>query len=477
MNCISKWTHRKILIFFFQCLVFLTFISASPAPRASDRQPANIKLVPDRLISLSSEDGGAYAILVEKESQRVIVYEYRGTFSAKDEFPCSTGEADGTKQKPGDQKTPEGIYFFTEVFKKKELGPIYGRKAYVIDYPNFLDRKFGREGNSIWLHGSDKPIKPRDSNGCIVMNNGDLDRLSHYIQLNRTPIIVAQKFDMVPTRGRAEDEESLTSFLNGWKNAFVGGDWARFSACYAEPHGNLDALRRGWDRIRNFQKRGAFPVRISFKNLTLLRGNPGVVALFDQVIHLDRQMRAVNTKKLFLKRNNKTWRIIGEIYQPEDANRGAGPPLFHAVNRLDQIFTDHRAIVDLVAEWADAWSSKDITRYRACYTQDFLAGGIDLKTWISRKETLNRRYDRIHVAVEGLSVEQGLEQSKVTFLQKYDASGYQAEGTKRLQLKRVRGTWRIYREKWNALQKQKAQIVDTKPRSAGRSFWSVISGR
>ena len=74
-----------------------------------------------------------------------------------------------------------------------------------MDYPNFSDRKFEREGNNIWLHGSDKPIKPRDSSGCIVMNNDDLEVLSQYIPLNRTPIIVAQKLDMIPATIRLKD--------------------------------------------------------------------------------------------------------------------------------------------------------------------------------------------------------------------------------------------------------------------------------
>jgi murein L,D-transpeptidase YafK len=443
MTFISR-IPRTTLIFVGLCLLVLLLPSAVLASEASE-------LIPYPLVSFSPEDGAAFAILVEKETQRLLLYEYRDTFSLKQEFACSTGKVEGIKEKSGDLKTPEGIYFFTKIFEKKHLAPIYGIRAFVMDYPNFSDRKFGREGNNIWLHGSDKPIKPLDSSGCIVMNNDDLEVLSRYIQLNRTPIVVAQKLDMIPAKSRRQDERSLTRFLRKWENAFVKGDWDRFRACYSKPNGNTDSLQRAWDRIRTFQQNDEFSFKVSFQNLTLLRGNPCAVALLDQVIDLDRQMKSVNTKQLFLEKSGKAWKITAEISRPDDPNRGEKPPLVAAVNRFDRLFTDHRAIVDLVAEWADAWSSKDIHRYRACYAPDFQAQEMDLAAWIRYKESLNKLYAQIRIGIEDLNIEQGLERSTATFLQQYDSSGYQAVGTKRLRLKRIGEEWKIYRETWQRI--------------------------
>ncbi|UCG79592.1 MAG: L,D-transpeptidase family protein, partial [Desulfobacterales bacterium] len=170
-TCASR-LFRGLSIFVSVCLLIFGTSSAVLALGVSDRHQPQVKRIPDPLISFSSEDGTpSYAILVEKETQRVMVYDCLDTFSLRHEFPCSTGEVAGRKQKSGDRRTPEGIYFFTAAFEKKYLAPIYGIGAFVLDYPNFLDRKFERAGNNIWLHGTDKPIKPRDSNGCIVMNN------------------------------------------------------------------------------------------------------------------------------------------------------------------------------------------------------------------------------------------------------------------------------------------------------------------
>lgn len=441
---------RRISVFLW--LIVFTLSNAALASGTSERSLPVDKRSPGPLISLGYEGGAAYAILVDKETQRVLLYEWKETLSLKHQFPCSTGEVAGRKQKSGDRKTPEGIYFFTEVFEKKYLSPIYGSRAFVLDYPNFSDRKSGREGKNIWLHGSDKPIKPRDSNGCIVMNNDDLDVLSQYIRLNRTPIIIAKRLDVVPANRSRKDRESLIRFFHDWKTALAEGDWGRFSACYSEPHGDLDDLREEWKRIRVSRQDRRFPFEVSLRNLTLLRGNPCVVAVFDQVIDLDHQMKTVTTKQLFLEETGKTWKIAGETTRSDDPRYEEEPPLTAAVNHLGRLLTDHRAILGLIAEWADAWSSKDIGRYRACYAPDFHGQGVELEDWIRRKERLNKRYDTIRIGIEDLNIEQGLKQSTATFLLRYDSSGYHAVGTKRLRLKRIGSAWKIDRETWRKVE-------------------------
>jgi murein L,D-transpeptidase YafK len=444
---------RVIAIFVWQYLLIFTLFPVVLASGATEQHLPQVRLVPDSLIRLSSEDSPAHAVLVEKDTQSVMVYEYKDTFYLKHKFPCSTGEVAGRKQKSGDRKTPEGIYFFTRAFRKRDLSSTYGNRAFVMDYPNLLDRKLRLGGNNIWLHGSNKPIKSRDSNGCVVMNNHDIRTLAQYIELNRTPIIVKQKLNLVPAERRVADKKSIMSFLEDWETAFVTGDRAKYSTCYSEPSGDLNDLWGVWDRVRTTWQRAQIPFDMELRKLTLVRGNPCAVVLFDQVIHLDRQVSTVGTKKLFLEKNGKRWKIVGEVYQPNDSDHGGNRLLVTALNRLDRLRRDHRAISDLIAEWADAWSSKDIRRYRACYNPDFRAGGMDLRAWIRYKERLNRRYDSIRVCIEDLKIQQGPERSTATFLQRYESSGHQSVGIKRLRLKRIGGAWKIYRETYHRVHK------------------------
>jgi len=452
----SSRIFHEVAIFVSRCFLILTAITLIPAVlalSASTTHLPQLRRIPESLISLGSENGPAYAIFVEKDTQSLTLYQCKDTFTLKHRFPCSTGEVPGKKQRSGDRQTPEGVYFFTKVFPKIDLAPVYGSMAFVMDYPNFMDRKFKRGGNNIWLHGSDKPIKVRASNGCIVMNNDDFEVLARYIQLNRTPIVVVQKLSMVPVESQLSGKKRLTGFLNDWKKAIVNEDWPRFSACYGKPYGDADVLTRAWDRIRTARRRARIPVSISLESVTLLRGPPGVVALFDQVIRLDRLGTAVVTKKLFLEKQGKAWKIMGEEYQPCDQDHGMDTPLVTALNHMDRLFTDRQALTELIAEWADAWGSKNTERYRAFYARDFQAGGRNLETWIRDKERLNRRYDSIQVWIEDLKIEQGPQTSTVTFVQRYNATGYQAVGIKKLKLKRIQGTWKIHQETWHRLHK------------------------
>lgn len=408
--------------------------------------PADPGLVPSSLISLDNGDEQAYAIVVSKSDQRVRVYEQRDGLRLKHQFSCSTGEVPGKKERSGDRKTPEGVYFFTKSFEKRELSPVYGNGAFVLDYPNLLDVQLGRGGNNIWLHGSNKPIKDRDSNGCVVTDNDAFETLARYIDLNRTPVIIKEEIEMVPAERQFEQKESLTRFLKEWATALEDGSFQEYTACYNSPPEDADALWREWEQIRRSWQDAQVPFDISIRNLTLVRGNPCITALFDQIVELDGKTITAGRKKLFLEGDGKGWRIVADGYQPADAASGSSRPLLAAIHRMDRFLTDHKQIADVVSAWAAAWSSKDITRYRGLYSSDFHSRGMNLEQWIRYKKGLNARYKSIRVRVEDLKIDQGVEKGVATFLQRYDSNVHHSRGIKRLLLKRTGGTWKIYQE-------------------------------
>ena len=159
----------------------------------------------------------------------------------------------------------------------------------------------------------------------------------------------------------------------------------------------------------------------------------------------------VGTKRIYLEPTESTWKIVGEEYQPETVDTEAGQPMTMAVLRMDRLRKDYKTVAELVAEWAEAWSSKDIERYKACYADDFYNRKMGLKAWIRYKENLNKRYKWINVNIEDLEITKYADRSTATFLQKYRSSGNSSVGIKRLRLKRVGGLWKIYRETWQKI--------------------------
>ena len=161
---------------------------------------------------------------MEKETQQLFLYSCTGTFQEILRLNCSTGRVSGAKMVEGDNKTPEGIYFFTKIHENSELAPIYGIRAFVSDYPNFTDRSEGRGGSAIWLHGTNKILRDRDSSGCVALENENVEKLTQYITLNRTPLIIAQKLSYTPNDPAMT--EALQKFLSDWNNAVQSGSYS-----------------------------------------------------------------------------------------------------------------------------------------------------------------------------------------------------------------------------------------------------------
>jgi hypothetical protein len=130
-----------------------------------------------------------HIILIEKNRQRLRILELGESLRVIEDFVAATGENPGNKQDSGDLKTPEGIYFITNVFIDDKI-TIFGDKAFHLDYPNFFDRQAGRNGDGIYIHGTNKELQPYSTNGCITLNRVELDELGRYITQAVTPVII-----------------------------------------------------------------------------------------------------------------------------------------------------------------------------------------------------------------------------------------------------------------------------------------------
>lgn len=135
-----------------------------------------------------------YLFYVDAPNSRLYLYEnINGKLSYKDDYYVSIGKNGFGKQYEGDKKTPIGVYFTGKKIKES-LSDFYGDAAYPLSYPNEIDKKNKRNGSGIWLHGTPKTTynrAPLASDGCIVLSNPDLMKLSTILDDNRIPIIIS----------------------------------------------------------------------------------------------------------------------------------------------------------------------------------------------------------------------------------------------------------------------------------------------
>lgn len=143
-------------------------------------------MVPAPVIHLKAQD---HLLLCEKNTRmlHLIGSEPDRLFLIKS-FPCTVGSNNGDKREVGDLATPEGIYFLISFLSG--LPEKYGSGAFPLNYPNLLDRKEGKRGSGIWLHGFPSHLEPRaSSEGCVVVQDDDFKELMKWIKIKDTPLI------------------------------------------------------------------------------------------------------------------------------------------------------------------------------------------------------------------------------------------------------------------------------------------------
>ena len=81
---------------------------------------------------------------------------------------ASVGRLGIEKSTEGDQRTPLGVYYITSRLDGHQLTDFYGSGALLLNYPNEYDRRQGRTGGGIWLHGVPATVTPEAPTAPMV---------------------------------------------------------------------------------------------------------------------------------------------------------------------------------------------------------------------------------------------------------------------------------------------------------------------
>ncbi|MGB5985076.1 MAG: L,D-transpeptidase, partial [Desulfobacterales bacterium] len=207
--------------------------------------------IPSVLPVASPNGDRIHALVVDKSRQQLSVFVHNGRLKELYRFECSTGQIQGRKEQEGDKKTPEGIYFINDHHEKQELSETYGTRAFPLDYPNRFDQRSHRSGYAIWIHGTNKALKPRDSNGCIVLANPDIDQLAQLIELERTPVIVVDRLDYVLPHQAFVEAEMIRQSLSRWRRNLSQMDYEANVGLWA---GSQDLWSELWQRWQDYRQ-------------------------------------------------------------------------------------------------------------------------------------------------------------------------------------------------------------------------------
>ncbi len=166
-------------------------------PVDKEREAAVLRLLA-RSVTVLTMQRPVRMLLVVKNIQRLLLIEHDGrTPRILAQYVCSTGANTGNKRLRGDERTPEGVYFITQVYTDSKV-TVFGRRAFHLDYPNYFDQLASRGGDGIFIHGTNRELRPNNSNGCVSLDNHDLEDLARYLSRDEVPILIVPNLDAVP---------------------------------------------------------------------------------------------------------------------------------------------------------------------------------------------------------------------------------------------------------------------------------------
>ena len=130
-------------------------------------------------VALNGDPNKADHIVISKESMTLNLYDTDGGLIFS--FPVAVGKHLGNKQKVGDMKTPEGEFSIVQIQDASTWTHDFddGKGEIAGCYGNWFIRLKTPPHTGIGIHGTHAPesIGTRATEGCVRLNNADLDKL------------------------------------------------------------------------------------------------------------------------------------------------------------------------------------------------------------------------------------------------------------------------------------------------------------
>jgi len=263
------------------------------------------------------------ALLIDKKANRLYVFtrqESGGLFEEVNDYYVTTGKLKGDKSIKGDLRTPEGVYFVTSWISPDKLPDKYGIGAFPVNYPNELDKRKGKTGYGIWLHGTDKGSysrPPRDSEGCVVLTNIDLEALKSEIKPGLTPVVIADKVEWVDFDSWQSERQSILQAVENWRLDWESMNVEKYLSHYNKDFWSKSHDFKSWSSRKRYLARNKKYQSIKLSDVSLLvypqKKNSNQMA----VVRLHQNYKSNNFnsemyKRLYLTKKDKKWTILYE---------------------------------------------------------------------------------------------------------------------------------------------------------------------
>ena len=284
--------------------------------KAYRNRAATADYVPRYLLQMQADQ--EHAIVVDTQKSRLYLYKNdngRPRFVA--DYYITQGKLGADKMREGDKKTPIGVYHVTSSLPPQKLADLYGSGAFPINYPNEWDKRQGRNGHGIWLHGTPSDTfsrPPKASDGCVVLSNVDLNALAKNLQIGLTPVIISNSIEWLSFDDWQKERGALNKTIEDWRNDWESKDTDRYLKHYARRfQSNKQSLDQYAKQKRQVNASKEW-IKVKLSNVSMFR-DPGKEELVVVTFEQDYQSNNLNNrmkKRQYWIREDNAWKIIFE---------------------------------------------------------------------------------------------------------------------------------------------------------------------
>jgi len=283
--------------------------------RALRERPGEDRL-PRYVLQLHSEQ--KHVLVVDSRRSRLFVYaNAAGRPKLIADYYVSLGKNGTDKAREGDQKTPLGVYHVTANLPRSKLTDFYGAGAFPINYPNEWDKRMGRNGFGIWLHGVPADLysrPPRASDGCIVLANPDLESMARFVQVGLTPVIIADEVEWIDAAALEAERASLAEAIERWRGDWQSRDTDTYLGHYSERFSSGRQDFAAWAQHKRTVNAAKSWIRVEVSRVAMFRHpreTDFVVVTFHQDYRSSGLSNVMKKRQYWVKEGGR-WKILYE---------------------------------------------------------------------------------------------------------------------------------------------------------------------
>ncbi len=265
------------------------------------------------------ENSDSFFLVMKKSINELSVRSFRDPNKVFKIYRAITGTNNGDKEREGDKRTPEGIYFIESQISQGRLQALHGAAAFELNYPNPVDRIHKRTGSGIWIHGVDnenRMQKKFDTLGCIAVSNSDILDLAQYITgFKKIPVVVVGESNPAQTVGFEIPGSPLYERVKAWAAAWSSREAESYLAFYHTDFRSRGMDYKGWRTYKTRLTKSYKSIDVQLQNLRVLKHGKYSVAVFDQIYRSDRYSSSTRKRLYWIGEGAEAQILAEEVAQ------------------------------------------------------------------------------------------------------------------------------------------------------------------